>query len=117
MREDWLKNLKAGDRVILVGGSPYSPCSIQTVEKVTPTGRIKVKGMTFNQDGTQYGGDRYWSYSIGEATPKEVESIRHEQKVITVKKMMHDTKRITYEQAIAIEAILREKEATPCTQD
>ena len=54
---EWLKTLKAGDEVVLLksswSGSKYY---IKEVEKVTPTGRIIVDGVTFLPNGRKWSG-------------------------------------------------------------
>ena len=54
---EWLKTLKQGDEVVLLksswSGSKYS---IKEVEKVTPTGRIIVDGVTFLPNGRKWSG-------------------------------------------------------------
>jgi hypothetical protein len=59
---EWRKGLKKGDSVRLLRGftfkqEPYS-VSHETVQSISPTGRITVYGYTFNPDGTQRGGSR-----------------------------------------------------------
>lgn len=54
-RTGWLKDLKAGDTVLIVRskgilGSQHEA----TIEKVTPTGRIKVGGLQFPPSGVIY---------------------------------------------------------------
>lgn len=51
-----LKELKAGDEVAICFGSLSKRYEIATVEKVTPTGRIKVRGDYYNTNGYQIGG-------------------------------------------------------------
>ena len=56
---EWLKTLKQGDEVVLLksswSGSKYS---IKEVEKVTPTGRIIVDGVTFLPNGRKWSGTK-----------------------------------------------------------
>lgn len=47
-RTGWLKDLKVGDEVFLIG--LYSQ-KVVTVEKITPTGRINAGGYQFNHYG------------------------------------------------------------------
>jgi hypothetical protein len=62
MREDWIKDLKVGDKVV-VESNNYGK-AITSVEKITPKGFIKTKnGHQFNPDGSQRGGSS-WTYSF-----------------------------------------------------
>lgn len=85
MTTEWLQNLKAGDPVIVSGGSSgYKTDRIMTVERVTPT-QIKVKGVTckFRKDGGKEirKPDRFsWYRRLLEATPEAVSKIRKSEK-------------------------------------
>lgn len=52
-RTGWLKDLKVGDEVLLVGEYLYEVFSeeVAIVEKITPAGRMKAGGYKFNQCG------------------------------------------------------------------
>ena len=58
--KEWLKDLKAGDRVYTrsngIAGNRYA---LHTVQKITPTGRIRVNGDLY-QDG-YYSAQGSWS--------------------------------------------------------
>lgn len=107
MSYEWIKNLKVGDLVIVNDGGYYGAKAIKPVDKITPSGRLVVGKNTFLDNGDQYGGDHYWHMNIEEATPEAVKDIRRNQKVRAVYKKIKDMKSITYEQAVAIEKILR----------
>ena len=74
---DWIKNLKAGDTVIIEGS--YGVVSVEKVLKITPTGKIVVgdetKKETFSRGGWG-GGDIWHRRNIVEATPERMEAIR-----------------------------------------
>ena len=67
-------NLKAGDKVLMRN----TWCiEIEVVDKITPTGLIKVDGHTFRPDGRERGGDSYHPWHIESLTPElEVEFYR-----------------------------------------
>lgn len=97
---NWLKSLKAGDIVIV---SSHFGESICKVEKITPTGKIRVGGNLFT-DGLHR---QVWGYDrLEEATDERIAKIRKKAKIRKVLNLMRETKDITYEEAVAIEKIL-----------
>jgi hypothetical protein len=72
-RSAWLKSLKAGDRVLMRGGSWHETYTDTVVARVTPSGRIHVKtigGTTeFNPDGDERGARRSRS-TLQEPSPE-----------------------------------------------
>ena len=59
--KEWIKNLKAGDKVVIETNN-YGK-SITSVVKITPKGFINTEsGKQFNPDGSQRGGST-WNYS------------------------------------------------------
>lgn len=71
-------NVKVGDKVILQGRYEES---IHTVEKITPTGLIKVCGHTFYDNGVQRGGNAWNSFRLIEATPEAIQRIKDRKTV------------------------------------
>ena len=65
-RTGWLKDLKVGDEVLLIGS--YSQ-KIVTIEKITPTGRINAGGYQFNHYGRCKITD-YRTLHLAELTPE-----------------------------------------------
>lgn len=64
-------NLKAGDKVLMRN---TWRTDIGIVDKITPTGIIKVDGYSFRPDGRERGGDSYHPWHIEPLTPElEVE--------------------------------------------
>lgn len=51
---DSLKHLKAGDGVAMFTGFDRDP-DVAVIDKVTPSGRIVIRGMTFDQSGWKRG--------------------------------------------------------------
>lgn len=58
-KTEFIKNLKAGDMVII--RDYYNRMYIERVTKVTPTGRIRINDTTFDQDGIER--SSYWQKS------------------------------------------------------
>lgn len=107
---EWLKQLKAGDDVVVRtwnwGGSGYT---YTKVEKVTPTGFIRVKGILYKpQDGTSRGGGSDLLDPNDESTIKLLKKYE-ENKFIseTMWKIRNaNYNDVTYEQAVAIRKIM-----------
>lgn len=72
-RVGWLADLKVGDKVIV----NYSSELVRAVDRITPTGRIKVCGYTFSPQGIGIGYD-YRAPRLAEYTPEEAERLRLE---------------------------------------
>lgn len=111
------ENIKVGDIVILESGPPYS-CrySYEKVEKITPKGYIKVKGMLFYQNGTQRTNDK-WNYcSIYEKDNERIVKILNERRIqhcinkIKQKLNAFSEKQWTLEISNKVEAFLNEIE-------
>ncbi len=92
-KEEWLKSLKPGDRVYCTQGLI---CSIKTVERLTPTGRVVLK----NHAGQFIAGrrriDTYNSERINELTDELEKEFRDRLKRKKIKaynwtKADHDT--------------------------
>ncbi len=52
MNNDWIKDLKAGDTVIVRGRWREE---IETIDIITPTGRIKIRNTYYTQQGRSRG--------------------------------------------------------------
>lgn len=86
-----LKNLQVGDLVFVY----YSHCTcIKAVQKITPSGLIKVNGLLFNVDGYLRGRDRYCTTHIEIATPDKIEDFK---KRVYVKKTFTNLQNLTVE--------------------
>jgi len=71
---DWIKDLKVGDKVVT--SSSYRK-SISTVTTITPKGFIKTdSGHTFNANGGQRGGDTWHRTSLYQLTDKVVSEFK-----------------------------------------
>lgn len=89
-RTGWLKDLKVGDEVFLIG--LYSQ-KIVAVEKITPTGRINAGGYQFNHYGRCKITD-YRTLHLAELTPelrsKHLLSVKRERLEAKVKNKIND---------------------------
>ena len=87
MRDDmeWLKSVKVGDEIAISYSSPWRiGYAICKVEKITPTGRIKLdNGTQYNADGEKIG-DRY-SHPLRQITPEILELIKRRSLMYKVK--------------------------------
>lgn len=107
---EWLKQLKAGDDVVIRtwnwGGSGYTNAK---VEKITPTGFIRVKGILYKpNDGNSRSGNSGLLDPNDETTIKLLKE--HTEKTF-VKQTMYkirntSNENITYEQAVEIRKIM-----------
>jgi len=50
MTQEWLKNLKVGDNVFVRKGFEDSTLQVHVIERITPTGLVRVNNMLF-RDG------------------------------------------------------------------
>lgn len=102
---EWIKDLKPGDKVIV--SSRYSE-SIKTVDRVTPSGRIVIGAITFNNDGGERGRDIWIAKMLREATESELRRVHEKNTIQKAANIMRtaSNKTITYDQAVAIIKIL-----------
>ena len=105
-----LKDVKVGDKVILEVGGWWHSKSVETVEKITPKGRIKVRGELYDvsNDGMKAsvrGTGRSWLYPYTEEESKKIYETRY---ISSVKRKMNDFNgELTIEQAKQIAEILK----------
>lgn len=101
---DELKNLQVGDMVFVY----YTGRTcIKAVQKITPSGLIKVDGNLFNTNGFIRGGGAYCTTHIEIATPEMIKEFKQR---IYVKKTLADLQKLTvddisFEQAQEINRI------------
>ena len=105
MSQEDLKKLKAGDQ-IAISGLGYGSMQLKTVDKVTPTGRIKtMDGKTYNNLGRSTGEEYHHSYicSIEEYNQEE------ERKRITKEraKLLYEIDEICINKNISVENLRR----------
>ena len=98
-------NVKAGDKVFVV--TRYAK-KIYIVERVTPTGRIKVNDSYYDRKGHLMGSHNIWNNSrIEIATEEAIEEYKKSQYIMKVKDKMNSYKEcLTYEEAVIINEIL-----------
>lgn len=90
-------NVKAGDKVIV---STRNGDYITTVEKVTPSGRIKTKeNYSFRSNGTQIGDDTWNIRHLHEYTEERAQKIMREKIINKAYSKMRQINDITYEMA------------------
>jgi hypothetical protein len=72
-RKGWLKDLKVGDKVFIVSskGVLGSVKTLAVIEKITPTGRLNVKGQQFPPSGSIY--ENYRSTKLEQATEQAIQ--------------------------------------------
>ena len=72
-RKGWLRDLKVGDKVFIVRsrGVLGSTKTLAVVEKITPTGRLNVKGQQFPPSGSIY--ENYRSTKLEQATEQAIQ--------------------------------------------
>ena len=101
----FLKKLKAGDKVIYCTWGNFRRYEeyVATVEKITPSGFIKVHGILFNTNGEPRGD---WRCRLKQATPEKIKEIQETKYILETLNIMHSCEALTYEQAKAIRAAL-----------
>ena len=100
MANNWLKNLKAGDKVFIDGRSGKR---LTTVQRITPTGRVVVDNIQFI--GGINRSNQWAILMLEEATDETVIKYKAIQFIRAVKSAMNNTK-MTYKQAKEINEIL-----------
>lgn len=72
-RVGWLRDLKVGDKVFIVrsNGALGRGKTLAVVEKITPTGRLNVKGQQFPPSGSIY--ENYRSAKLEQATEQAIQ--------------------------------------------
>lgn len=107
---EWLKQLKAGDDVVIRawdwGGSSYTNAK---VEKITPTGFIRVKGILYKpQDGNSRSGNSNLLDPNDETTIKILKKYKESKFVRETMYKIRNTNYndVTYEQAVEIRKIM-----------
>ncbi len=105
MNNDWIKSLKAGDKVIVCYRGIYSYDTVKTVDKVTPTGRIKVGCDYYNPNGwpRNHGGTH-----LEEATAEALEAVWQREVIHKAVSRAYAIRAdgITYDQAVKLLEVL-----------
>lgn len=103
-----LKDLKAGDDVLVVGRSYRR---IAKIDKVTKT-QIVVNNARFRRDsGWQYGGDRWNVRNISVPTEKEISDVKEEnlRKTLIYSISSFDFKRLSTDELKQVYNIVKDK--------
>lgn len=101
------ENLKPGDKVVVYSRNLKE---VAEVEKITPSGFIKVAGVLYRKDGSQRGfSDPWYRTSIRPASDAEIEQLQKERFVSEVRSKLWHIESLSYEQAIAVYEILLKK--------
>lgn len=80
---------------------------VMKVEKITPTGRVKVGSSYFYNNGLQVGGDVWDRSRIVPATEEMIDKLEKKKYMNLTLKRMHDFKEeLSHEDALAINQIL-----------
>lgn len=114
MDYNWLQKLKPGDNVVICSWYSFGGCQyrIKPVEKITPSGLIKIDGHLYKRDG--YIRDRYGSSKLLNPEDKEViEEVAkyHEKKFISnVLYRLRNLDSLTVQQANKFKLLLDEVE-------
>ena len=101
------KDLKVGDKVFAVN-TFYK--KLRQVEKITPTGLIRVGGRLYNQNGSLRSSDTWNTEHLEIANDDTIEKFKEEVFVNKCKSRMSKKVELTYSQAKRIMDILDESE-------
>lgn len=104
--------VKAGDKVIVVSSGWYCDDKIATVEKITPTGLIKVCGTLYYANGMERGGNSWSCSHLEEYTEEKGKKIRENLLISETCDKLRNIKELSYEQAVAINKILESEVST-----
>lgn len=91
MASENLKNIQVGDMVFI---HYHSHKCIKPVQKITPSGLIKVDGNLFNSNGFIRGGGSYCTTYIEIATPEKIEEFKQR---IYIKKVLAHLRELQFE--------------------
>lgn len=98
---NWIKELKAGDKVFV---SSRSGTTLETVQRITPTGRVVVNNIQFI-DGTNK--SNMWNiFVLEEATEEKIKEYKIRGFIRRVFYELKQKKTMTYAQAKKINEIL-----------
>ena len=101
------KDLKVGDKVFVV--TAYFT-HLKQVEKITPTGLIKVGGQLYNQDGNLHNRDIWTRNRLEIATEKKIEEHLKESLIEDCIMLLNRAEKLTYSQVKRVKEILDESE-------
>lgn len=102
MNDNWLKELKAGDRVFVRSNFKYH---LEVVQRITPTGRVVVNNTQYTNGSNT--SNRWNILRLEEATEEKIQEYKNTCFVHSVFEAMRGKKSMTYSQAKQINEILR----------
>ena len=101
MNDNWLKELKAGDKVFVCSNGGRS---LETVQRITPTGRVVVNNTQYTNGSNT---SNMWNIlRLEEATEEKIQKYKNACFVRRVFEAMRVKKCMTYSQAKQINEIL-----------
>lgn len=102
MKNSWLKELKAGEKVFV--SNMFGNKTLETVQRITPTGRVVVNGIQYINGMHSF--DNWRAYTLEEATDEKIEEYKIKNFIQRVCSELREKKYMTYEQAKKINEIL-----------
>ena len=101
---------EVGQKVVVYGNYGYK--KIAEVDKITPSGLIKVEGSLFYEDGRERNSDSWNSLHIKPASEKEIMEIKRKQYIQDVFSKLRDIEKMNYATALRLNEVLEEAEKT-----
>lgn len=118
MNNDWLKELKAGDKVIVVTGGFNARRTVEIVEKATATQIVLPRGARYRKsDGDLIGRNRWHQNRLEQATPEAVVAANEAKRVLHLDARLSNVKwgDVPLAKLERIAKILDESEPAPAT--
>lgn len=111
MDNNWIKELKVGDEVIVESGGWSHRRSIEKVEKINKV-TIKVGGSLFSIDSGYERGDGWHKATLYQCTPQAREELRIKQEKdrIAARLIGFPWSRLSYEKLLKVYNIVKEDE-------
>lgn len=107
--DEWLKNLKAGDKVIVSCGGYGFNMKLHTIDRITPTGQMIISGYRY-KNGERVGSYGRWDRRpyLTEATQKNIDKIIKNDTINGTRFMYNELKldKLSIEQLNKIKEIL-----------
>ncbi len=106
MSVDGLAGLRVGDTVAVHGGGSSTRIWFSTVDRITPTGRIRVGDTTYRPNGWEIGGDSWAQLHITRVTPEITEKVRRQRLLVACGAIRFDS--LTTDALVRIAATAKE---------
>lgn len=107
---DWLKSLKVGDKIIVDSTGLYGIGErLHTVEKITPSGQIKVTGYDSKFKNSQMLGN--WRFQLVKWTREKEEAIKYgcANRAMSTQLLKYDFTKLSNDKLSLIIQIINEK--------